>query len=119
MDGASEELDSLYAIKPTPKRMFAYDWASGMVSPFRPTSQNTLDNLVSIFPFCCEVLCMFSIAENQDCVYDLGCGDGRVICEIAAKYRCHCVGVDLDATLLTQAQARSDALVEQTLILVF
>ena len=36
-----------------------------------------------------------NIKEN-DVVYDLGCGDGRIVITAAKKYGCHAVGFDID-----------------------
>lgn len=54
---------------------------------------------------------MLAMAEvtKEDIVYDLGCGDGRIVIEAAARYGAHCVGVDLDRDLLAQAQKRAEA----------
>jgi hypothetical protein len=43
----------------------------------------------------------------DDVVYDLGCGDGRVVVAAARKYRARGVGVELDPTLV--ARARDEA----------
>jgi outer membrane protein assembly factor BamB len=40
----------------------------------------------------------------QDVVYDLGCGDGRIVVAAARKYRAKAVGVELDAALVKQAR---------------
>jgi len=34
--------------------------------------------------------------KKDDIVYDLGCGDGRIVCTAAKKYGCKGVGVDID-----------------------
>ncbi|NOZ39621.1 MAG: methyltransferase domain-containing protein [Planctomycetes bacterium] len=34
--------------------------------------------------------------RKDDILYDLGCGDGRVLIEAAKRYRCRAVGVDID-----------------------
>ncbi len=33
---------------------------------------------------------------KKDVVYDLGCGDGRIVCAAARKYGCKAVGIDID-----------------------
>ncbi len=42
-----------------------------------------------------------------DVVYDLGCGDGRVVIEAARRSGARGVGVDLDPKLVRRAQARA------------
>ena len=41
---------------------------------------------------------MLSLADvkKSDLVYDLGCGDGRIVVMAAKKYGCHAVGFDID-----------------------
>jgi hypothetical protein len=41
---------------------------------------------------------MLELAEvkKDDLVYDLGCGDGRIVVTAAKKYGCKCVGYDID-----------------------
>ena len=41
---------------------------------------------------------MLSMADvkKTDLVYDLGCGDGRIVVTAAKKYGCHAVGFDVD-----------------------
>ncbi len=34
--------------------------------------------------------------KKDDIVFDLGCGDGRIVCTAAKKYGCKGVGVDID-----------------------
>jgi protein-L-isoaspartate O-methyltransferase len=43
----------------------------------------------------------------RDVVYDLGCGDGRVVIMAAQKFRARGVGVDIDPMLIAQADANA------------
>ena len=43
----------------------------------------------------------------QDVLWDLGCGDGRVLHQAAAQYGCHVVGVDIDAPCILEARERA------------
>lgn len=45
--GAGAEEDDLFAEKPKPKRMFGYDWAAGLISPFRPSPDETIQQLLA------------------------------------------------------------------------
>jgi SAM-dependent methyltransferase len=49
---------------------------------------------------------MIALAELQedDLVYDLGCGDGRILIAAAQQAGCHAVGFDIDADLVRQAR---------------
>ena len=42
---------------------------------------------------------------KQDVVYDLGCGDGRIVIAAAKTYGAHGVGIDIDPKLIRQARA--------------
>src|SRR5918995_562278 len=41
---------------------------------------------------------MLEVAKvtKKDIVYDLGCGDGRIVCTAAKKYGCKALGFDID-----------------------
>jgi SAM-dependent methyltransferase len=53
-----------------------------------------------------RMLTMAHVGSN-DVVYDLGCGDGRIVIAAALKFRARGVGVDIDPALV--ARARADA----------
>ena len=42
----------------------------------------------------------------DDVLYDLGCGDGRVLVDAARARGCRCVGLELDAALARDARER-------------
>jgi SAM-dependent methyltransferase len=44
----------------------------------------------------CEKMLDVSVIDSSDVVYDLGCGDGRLLVLAALKYNCKAVGVDID-----------------------
>src|ERR671919_1136131 len=43
----------------------------------------------------------------DDVVYDLGCGDGRIVIAAAQKFGARGVGVDIDPRLIVQAEANA------------
>jgi SAM-dependent methyltransferase len=49
---------------------------------------------------------MLELAEvtKDDVVYDLGCGDGRILVTAAQKYGCRAVGYDIDPELVRAAR---------------
>ena len=55
------------------------------LAPFVPTPQDVVDRMLAL----AEV-------NSQDTVYDLGCGDGRIVITAAKKYGAHGVGFDID-----------------------
>jgi SAM-dependent methyltransferase len=44
---------------------------------------------------------------EKDVVYDLGCGDGRIVVEAAKKYGARGVGIDIDPKRIEEAKARA------------
>ncbi|MBW4482596.1 MAG: methyltransferase domain-containing protein [Tildeniella torsiva UHER 1998/13D] len=56
------------------------------------------------------IAAMLKLADlsPRDVVYDLGCGDGRLLIQAAVDYGVQGVGVDVDTALLQQAQARAE-----------
>jgi endoglucanase len=47
--------------------------------------------------------------KKDDLVYDLGCGDGRIVIEAAKKYGCRAVGYDINPVRVKEARANVDA----------
>lgn len=49
---------------------------------------------------------MLNLAEvtSEDIVYDLGCGDGRVVISAAHKYGARGVGIDIDSDRIREAE---------------
>lgn len=56
------------------------------------------------------IAAMLKLADlrSSDVVYDLGCGDGRLLIQVAVDYGVRGVGIDVDAALLQQAQAKAE-----------
>ena len=54
---------------------------------------------------------MLSMAQvgRDDVVYDLGCGDGRIVISAASKYGARGVGIDLDPERIREATANARA----------
>jgi len=50
-----------------------------------PTPQEVVDKMLEL-----------AQVTKDDIVYDLGCGDGRIVVTAAKKYGCKCVGYDID-----------------------
>ncbi|MGE0760848.1 MAG: methyltransferase domain-containing protein [Pirellulaceae bacterium] len=42
---------------------------------------------------------------SRDVVYDLGCGDGRIVIAAAARYQCQAVGFEIDPDVVAEARA--------------
>lgn len=52
---------------------------------FVPTPQDVVEKMLEL-----------AAVKKDDLVYDLGCGDGRIVVTAAKKYGCHAVGFDID-----------------------
>src|SRR5262249_25453553 len=50
---------------------------------------------------------MLEVAKitEKDVVYDLGCGDGRIVCAAARKYKCKALGFDIDPERIKDSEA--------------
>ena len=57
-------------------------------------------------PVVARMLAMAGVSAS-DVVYDIGCGDGRVVVEAAARYKARGVGIDILARLVEEASARA------------
>jgi SAM-dependent methyltransferase len=42
--------------------------------------------------------------SNRDMVYDLGCGDGRIVITAAKQFGAHGIGIDIDPVRISEAQ---------------
>lgn len=85
----------LAAILVTP---FWLDAQSRNLAPFVPTPSDVVDRMLTL-----------AKVGPRDVVYDLGCGDGRIVITAAQKFGARGVGVDIDANLINQAEANAKA----------
>jgi uncharacterized protein (TIGR03000 family) len=60
---------------------------------FVPTPPEVVDKMLEL-----------ANVKKDDVVYDLGCGDGRIVVAAAKKYGCRAVGVDIDPREVQDAQ---------------
>ena len=63
-------------------------------APFITTPQAVVDKMIEMAEL-----------GPDDLVYDLGCGDGRIVLTAAAKHGCHGVGIDKDPQRVAEARA--------------
>ncbi len=68
------------------------------LAPYVPTPQNLVERMLEL----AEV-------TSKDTVYDLGCGDGRIVVTAAKKYGAHGVGIDIDSDRIREAKANAKA----------
>jgi SAM-dependent methyltransferase len=65
-------------------------------APYWPTPQKTVEKMLEV-----------AKVTKKDIVYDLGCGDGRMVIAAAKKYGTRGVGVDLDPARIREARANA------------
>ena len=61
--------------------------------PFVPTPKEVVDKMLEM-----------AGVKKDDVVYDLGCGDGRIVIAAAKKYGCKAIGFDLDPQRVKEAR---------------
>lgn len=78
--------------------------------PARPQGRIDAPNLAPYVPTPQEVvermLALAGVTKN-DVVYDLGCGDGRIVITAARRYGARGVGVDIDPVRIAEANANA------------
>jgi uncharacterized protein (TIGR03000 family) len=70
--------------------------AEGDVTPdviYVPTPQDVVDKMLEM-----------AAVKKDDVLYDLGCGDGRIVVTAARKYGCKAVGFDIDPDRIKEAR---------------
>jgi SAM-dependent methyltransferase len=68
------------------------------LAPYVPTPQPVVEKMLEL----AEV-------TAKDVVYDLGCGDGRIVITAANRYGAHAVGVDIDPERIQESTANAKA----------
>lgn len=66
------------------------------LAPFVPTPQDVVERMLEL-----------AGVTKDDVVYDLGCGDGRIVITAAKKYGARGVGVDIDPERIAESNANA------------
>ena len=61
--------------------------------PFVPTPHDVVEKMLEL-----------AAVTKDDLVYDLGCGDGRIVVAAAKKYGCRAVGFDIDPRRIKESR---------------
>jgi SAM-dependent methyltransferase len=72
--------------------------AQQSLAPYVPTPQQVVEKMLEL-----------AQVTSKDVVYDLGCGDGRIVITAAKKYGARAVGVDIDPERIKESQANAKA----------
>jgi cyclopropane fatty-acyl-phospholipid synthase-like methyltransferase len=67
-----------------------------ILAPFVPTPQDVVERMLQI-----------ADVASRDIVYDLGCGDGRVVITAAKEYGARGVGVDIEPHWVAESQSNA------------
>lgn len=67
------------------------------LAPFVPTPQDVVERMLEL-----------AGVTRHDVVYDLGCGDGRIVITAAKKYGARGVGVDIDPERIAESKANAE-----------
>ena len=68
------------------------------LAPYQATPPDVVDRMLTL-----------AKVGPGDVVYDLGCGDGRIVIAAAQRFGARGVGIDIDAGLIAKAQAAARA----------
>jgi len=79
--------------------------SSPSLAPFVRTPQDVVDRMLAL-----------AQVTKADTVYDLGCGDGRIVITAAKKYGARGVGVDIDPQRIAEANANAKAAGVESLV---
>ena len=74
-----------------------------------PAQDRSLAPFLATPPDVVERMLALAKVGPRDVVYDLGCGDGRIVIMAAQKFGARGVGVDIDPELIRQADAQAKA----------
>jgi SAM-dependent methyltransferase len=66
------------------------------LAPYVPTPQDVVDRMLAL-----------AGVSQSDVVYDLGCGDGRLVITAARKFGARGVGVDIDPERIAESEANA------------
>jgi len=108
-NGAEDRVYSLEAGKPY---CFRYD-TNGVIEIY--IGSHSREDVYDLAPFVptpmvvVEKMLEMAHVTSRDTVYDLGCGDGRIVIMAARKYGARGIGIDLDENLLREARFNASA----------
>ena len=69
------------------------------ISPFAPCASSRIPHILNA-----------ARLDETSVLWDLGCGDGRVLHEAASRHDCRCVGVEIDKPCVVEAERLADGL---------
>lgn len=96
--------------------LMAFVVPTAMAMPLAQGGQTRLAPYVATPPDVVERMLTLAKVGPGDVVYDLGCGDGRIVIAAAQRFGARGVGVDIDPALvrLAEANARAAGVADRT-----
>jgi len=85
-----------YAQVAAPAQIPGWSDSQDSLAPYVPTPQEVVDKMLEL-----------AQVTSKDVVYDLGCGDGRIVITAANKYGARGVGVDIDPQRVRECEANA------------
>ncbi|MCX6568659.1 MAG: class I SAM-dependent methyltransferase [Candidatus Aminicenantes bacterium] len=99
--------DALYSLDPGSPYSFRYDEGTTVelflgshgradavdLAPWVPTPQPVVDRMLEI-----------ASVSGKDVLYDIGCGDGRIVITAARRYGARGVGIDIDKAMIDESE---------------
>jgi len=106
------EKDVLYALDPGSPYSFRYDEGDIVdlflgshgradavdLAPWVPTPQPVVDRMLEL-----------AAVTDADVLYDIGCGDGRIVITAARRYGARGVGIDIDEAMVERSKRNAEA----------
>jgi SAM-dependent methyltransferase len=107
----SGERDVVYSLEPGNPYSFRYDEGTTIelflgshgradaedLAPWVPTPQTVVDRMLDL-----------ARVTAADIVYDIGCGDGRIVITAARKYGARGVGIDIDPNMIDESNKNAE-----------
>jgi SAM-dependent methyltransferase len=104
------EKDVIYSLDPGKPYSFRYDQGTAIdlflgahgradavdLAPYVPTPSVVVDKMLGL-----------ARVTRQDTLYDIGCGDGRIVIAAARKYGAAGVGIDIDKSMVEASRANA------------
>jgi precorrin-6B methylase 2 len=72
--------------------------AQQLLAPYVPTPHPVVEKMLEL-----------AQVTSKDIVYDIGCGDGRIVITAAKKYGARAVGIDIDPERIRESKANAKA----------
>ncbi len=97
----------LYRLNPGPRYLFRLDESGCMDIFAEPPVDKSLDYFVPFVatpPSVIDRMLEMADVSSDDVLFDLGCGDGRIVITAAKKYGARGVGIDIDLRRIQEAQ---------------